>query len=78
MIKKVNIKTSIKDYKSKKENSGKVALYDTINECVFLEGDDLDWEELQEKMEEMNKTEDIYYLIIVPHSEPMIRGFYWR
>ncbi|MBQ9632919.1 MAG: hypothetical protein IJV04_08430, partial [Lachnospiraceae bacterium] len=68
MIKKVNIKTSIKDYKSKKENSGKVALYDTINECVFLEGDDLDWEELQEKMEEMNKTEDIYYLIIVPHS----------
>ena len=72
MIKEVNIKTSIPAYKKKKENAGKVALYDTDINAVVYEGDNLDWEVLQDKLDMENSIRKHYHMILVPSGKKLI------
>ena len=69
MIKNVNIETTVEDYKSDKNNCGKIAIYQIGSSTVILEGEEKNWAEMQNKVEEMNKDGEKYYLIIVPHSK---------
>lgn len=78
MIKNVDIKTTIQDYKKNKENDGKIAIYHIATSKVIFEGNEEDWAEMQDKVEEGNKDSELYYLIIVPHSGRQIRAFSWR
>ena len=78
MIRQVNIKTTVKDYKCKEENQGKVAIFDIENSRIILEGEESDWNDLEAKVEEANKRSEVYYLVIVPHSNNQIRAFSWR
>lgn len=78
MIKQVDIRTTVKEYKSKTENQGKLAIFDIEKSKIILEGEEADWNTLEEKVEEANKNSEVYYLVIVPHSKAQIRAFSWR
>ena len=77
MIREVNIKTSIEDYKKNKNNHGKVAVFDIDNSEVIYEGNEEDWLRLRLIVEEANVENEIYHLIIVPISNAQIRSFNW-
>lgn len=78
MIKSVNIQTTIKNYKNNPENQGKIAIYDIASSTIILEGSEDDWAKLQDEVDKKNVNEEIYHLIIVPHSDKLIRSFSWR
>ena len=75
MIKKVNIKTTIQDYKKNKENYGKVAIYDIAHTTIIREGSEEDWLSLRLEVEKANVDGEVYHLVIVPNSENQIRSF---
>lgn len=78
MIKAVNIKTTVEEYKANVENQDKIAVFDIDNCTVIYEGEGKDWSKLQDIVEEKNIQDEKYYLIIVPHKVKQIREYYWR
>ena len=78
MVRNVEIKTTIQDYKKDEVNEGKVAVYDIDNATVIYEGNEADWDDLEEIVEKANVYSEIYHMIIVPHTNKQIRSFSWR
>ncbi len=78
MVRNVEIKTTIQDYKKDEVNEGKVAVYDIDNATVIYEGNESDWDDLEDIVEKANVYNEIYHLIIVPHTNKQIRAFSWR
>ena len=85
MIKNVEIRTTIKDYKEDKKNEGKIAIYHIDTSTVIFEGEEYDWIEMNNWVEQKNGwisekdiDSEVYHLILVPHRIKQIRGFSWR
>ena len=77
MVKKFdkNVSISIKDYKGKKENEGKVAVFNFETSMLVAEGDGAtDWVELELLCEDLRKNGN-YRVVIVPDSRPTIKDF---
>ncbi len=76
MVKKIeNVTIKPRDYKLKKENEGKVALFNFDTSMLVAEGDgESDWLELQLMCEDYRKNGN-YKIVIVPHSKPSIKMF---
>ncbi len=68
MIKAVNIKTTIPEYKKNVKNQGKIAIYDIDTSTVIYEGTENDWSKMQDEVEKHNAVNEVYHLIIVPHG----------
>lgn len=85
MIRETKIKTTIKEYKNRKENEGKTAIFQLDDSTVIFEGDETDWVEMQIWVDEhngwtekKNLSTEKFYLITVPRKIKAIQGFLWR